>query len=91
MKEKKEKPEFNIHADAKKLAELIRQASDVKTKIEILNDEIKAIKDTAKEELGLEPKKMAKLITMYHKKTRAEDEALAEELVDIYDKTFNED
>lgn len=85
------KPEFNVSADATKLKELIRQASEHKTKIELENDAIKAIKDTAKAEMGIDGKQFGRLLKMYHKKSRNEDEAEIEEVVDIYDKVFGND
>lgn len=85
-----DKPEFNISADATKLKELVRQASELQTKIEGLRDEIKAAKDTAKDELGVEPKKFGQLFKMYHKRSRDEVEAETEEVVDLYDKVFGD-
>lgn len=83
------KPEFNIDADATKLKELIHEGSTVMTKIEVLKEEIKALKDTAKEELGVEGKKFSKLLSMYHKANRDEVEDEANELTELYDKVFN--
>ncbi|QIW87005.1 double-stranded DNA binding protein [Aeromonas phage Ahp1_CNU-2021] len=88
-KQPKAKVEFNVAADAKALKDMIKEASDIKTMIEGQNDALKATKDRAKTELGLEPKKFNQLLSMYHKRTRDEVEANNEEIVELYDKTFN--
>jgi hypothetical protein len=88
-KEKKEKPQFNINADSSQLRELIRQASDCNTKIDIQKDEIKAARQTAKETLGVEPATFNTLLRWYHKREKDADEAKIGEASDIYDKVFN--
>lgn len=89
MARKKNTREFNIHTDAEALKALLSEASDVKTEIEASNDTLKDIRTRAKDEIGLKPRKFNKLLGMYHKRNREEIEAESEELIDIYDKTFN--
>lgn len=90
-KETKEKPQFNISADASQLQELIRQASEAKTRAEIQNDEVKAARQTAKDKLGVEPATFNTILRWYHKRERDADESKMEEASTIYDKLFNAD
>ena len=87
----KTKPEFNVNADKATLKNLLSDASDVKTMMEGQRDTLKSLRDEAKDKLGLEPKVFNKLLTMHHKRNRAEVEAETDELVEIYDKTFQSD
>ena len=87
----KAKPEFNVNANKATLKNLLSDASDVKTMIEGQNEALKSMRTKAKDELGLEPKIFNKLLAMHHKRNRAEVEAETDELVDIYDKTFQSD
>jgi uncharacterized protein (UPF0335 family) len=88
-KDKKVKVEFNQDEHGSTLAQYIKNASDVKIKIEAYNDEIKDIKDRAKEELGVDGKMFNQVFSLYHKGTRERFEDEKTEVVELYDTIFN--
>lgn len=87
-KEKKVKVEFDEAIHGADLKKLIEEASDEKTMIEARQDQIKAIRTRAKDELGVDGKLFNKLFNIYHKGTRERFAADSEEVVEAYDAIF---
>lgn len=87
--EKKVKVEFCPDTHGERLAELIKSASDTKLKIEGYTDEIKELRTTAKDEIGVDTKMFNQLFAIYHKGTRERFEDEKTEVVDMYDTVFN--
>ncbi|AIA64811.1 transcriptional regulator [Cronobacter phage S13] len=88
MKPKKEKKVFNADTDSAALADMIKEASNVKTMMEAEGDKLKDIKDRAKSELGVESSMFNSLLKIYHKQERDAFESQSEEVVDTYDRIF---
>jgi len=85
----KEKVEFNVVSSKTELKKMIGEASDAMTQIEAFRDHIKAIRDEAKEKLGIEGKKFTALTRIYHKRERDAVERDSEELLELYDDVFS--
>lgn len=85
---KKVKVEFveSVHGDD--LAKCVKEASDLKLKMEAYADQIKDIKVRAKDELGVDGKLFNQVFTLHHKGTRDRFKTEKEEVVELYDSIF---
>lgn len=70
---------------AKAVKALIKDASNIKTQIELQQGSLKDIKSKAKTDYGLDGKTFNKLFTLYHQQAREEFENQNNELVELYD------
>lgn len=70
---------------AKAVKDLIKEASNVKTQVEIHQGTLKDIKSKAKTDYGIDGKTFNKLFTLYHNQARNEFEEQNNELVQLYD------
>lgn len=70
---------------AKAVKALIKDASNIKTQIELQQGSLKDIKSRAKTDYGLDGKTFNKLFTLYHQQAREEFENQNNELVELYD------
>lgn len=86
---KKEKVEFNASLHGEELKQMLEEAVEVKTKMQLYVESIKDIRTRAKEELGLEPKKFNALLKLMFNQSKDEFAAEADELIDLYDQVNN--
>ena len=70
---------------AKQVKELIKEASNVKTQVEIFNGTFKDIKSKAKNDFGIDGKTFGKLFKLYHEQARTAFEEENNELIELYD------
>ncbi|ARW57671.1 dsDNA binding protein [Kosakonia phage Kc304] len=89
VKEKKEKKvEFDEAVHGADLAKMVKEASDIRLKMEAYGDQIKEIKTRAKKELGVDGKLFNQVFALHHKGTRDRFESEKEEVVELYDSIF---
>lgn len=86
---KKEKVEFNASLHGEELKQMLEEAVEVKSKMQLYAESIKDIRTRAKEELGLEPKKFNALLKLMFNQSKDEFAAEADELIDLYDQVNN--
>lgn len=70
---------------AKKVNELIKEASNVRTEIDIKQGSFKDIKTKAKTDYGIDGKTFGKLFKLYHEQARDQFEEENNDLVRLYD------
>ncbi|ADJ55351.1 transcriptional regulator [Escherichia phage RB16] len=70
---------------AKAIKDMIKEASNVKTQIEIHQGTLKDIKSKAKTDYGIDGKTFSKLFNLYHNQARTEFEEQNNELIELYD------
>lgn len=74
--------------DRLEVEKAVKEASNSLTRIESERDLIKEIAGKIKEEFDIKPSEFSKLVKLYHKQSRDEEEAKAQELVELYDQIF---
>lgn len=69
----------------KKVMEIIKEASNITTEIELKQGSVKDIKARAKTEFGIDGKLFGKLFKLYHNQAREQFEEENTEVLEIYD------
>lgn len=77
-------------ADVLKIKNAVKEASNSLLRIEAERENIKAIRDTLKDELGLPNAKFNEITKLYHKQNYSEVVAKDEEKVELYVKVFGD-
>ena len=75
-------------ADLQKLKTMIIEASNSKLRIEAERDNIKAIKERAKDELEIKPKQFNRLLSTYHSQNFNQVITETEEFKEAYERVF---
>lgn len=90
---KRKKVEFVMPtspADVLKIKNAVKEASNSMLRIEAERENIKAIREVLKDELGLPNAKFNELTKLYHKQNYSEVVAKDEEKVELYVKVFGD-
>ncbi|AUE23148.1 transcriptional regulator [Citrobacter phage CF1 ERZ-2017] len=87
-KEKKVAVEFDEAIHGEELRKKIKDASDNMLKISGYKVLIADLRNSAKDDLGVEGKVFNQLLAMYHKDTRDQFEEEKDKVVELYDSVF---
>lgn len=90
---KRKKVEFVMPtspADVLKIKNAVKEASNSMLRIEAERENIKAIREVLKDELGLPNPKFNEITKLYHKQNYSEVVAKDEEKVELYVKVFGD-
>lgn len=85
---KKEKRVYDPIQDAKDLVPYVKEALVIREKMDALRSQMKDIKASAKEALGIKPKQFTQVCNIRHALNRQVVEEQNEEILEIYDNAF---
>ena len=87
-RDSKGKKVYDPIQDAKDLVPFVKEALEVRAKMDILREQMKDIKKAAKESLGIKPKQFNQVCNIRHACNRQVVEEQNEEILEIYDNAF---
>lgn len=77
--------------DRQEVVNMVKEASASMLRIDSERDLMKDIATRAKEEFEIKPADFNKVVKMYHKQSRQEEQAKYEKIDGLYEKLFDED